>query len=103
SPILRTESQTAPVFPSLNRDEKIAKILSSIGEVEASRKDDFNLLANMEDGLAIELQAMGIRTYEQLSRLTEEDCDLLDRILDLPFGTVAGFNWSQQAINFINK
>src|SRR5699024_9314917 len=87
NPVIRAEGETAPIFPALSRDEKIAKLLESIGTADETAKDNFTLLSDMEDGRAEELHAIGIHTYEQLSKLTEEDYDLLDSILDLPFGS----------------
>src|SRR5690625_553944 len=102
-PVARTEGQTAPVFPALSRDEKIAKLLESVGTADEGAKDNLTLLTDMEDGRAEELNSIGIYTFAQLSKLTEEDYDLLDSILDLPFGTANAFGWHQQAAKHINK
>src|SRR5699024_9445904 len=93
APVARSEEDIAPVFLSLSREQKIEKLLASVGAAEASTKDNLNLLTDMEDGMSDRLNAIGIYNYEQLSRLTEEDYDLLDSILDVPFGTTSIFGW----------
>lgn len=99
----RAENDIAPVFPFLSREEKIKKLLDTIGTAEESAKDNFHLLADMEDGIAESLYGIGVYTYEQLSKLTHEEYDLLDRILDFPFGTTEAFGWGTQAAKLINK
>ncbi len=103
APVARSEEDIAPVFPSLSREQKIEKLLASVGAAEASTKDNLNLLTDMEDCMSDRLNAIGIYNYEQLSRLTEEDYDLLDSILDVPFGTTSIFGWDQQAAKLKNQ
>lgn len=103
NPIVRAEGETHPVFPALSRTQKIEKILASVGIAQASQKDNFTLLSNMEDGMNEKLHSIGLYTFEQLSKLTEEDYDLLDRILDVPFGTTTTYRWHLQAAKHINQ
>ena len=100
------KSTTKTVAPESSYDQsKISALLNKLGAYNADTQtaDDLKKISGVGPVLQKKLNAMGLFTFDQISRMTNEDYDLFDEILgELP-GRAKRDDWAGQASKLKNN
>jgi len=76
-------------------------LLQKIGTAKPEEKDDLTTIRGIGKKLEQQLNALGIYTFQQLSRLEDADYGLLDDLLPNVFGHQKIAKWVEQAKNLL--
>jgi predicted flap endonuclease-1-like 5' DNA nuclease/Ni/Fe-hydrogenase subunit HybB-like protein len=90
----------------LSDDEKgsrIATLIEKLGAGNADQKDDLKAISGVGPKLEETLNGIGIYTFEQVSKMTKEEYNLLDSITGTFPGRAERDDWAEQAKNLMNK
>ncbi|WP_347373862.1 NrfD/PsrC family molybdoenzyme membrane anchor subunit [Aequorivita sp. Q41] len=85
--------------------EKIESLLSGIGAFDPTtqKQDDLKKISGVGPVMEQKLHQLGIFTFEQVSKMTDREYDLLDEIIsDFP-GRAKRDDWAGQALTLKNK
>jgi predicted flap endonuclease-1-like 5' DNA nuclease len=93
------------------RDESFEEDMTRISQINwtetlgkpADRPSNLSLIFNMRNNTSKSLKALGINSFEQLSRLKPDHHHALEAALRLPQGTIAAEKWVQQAGNLCSE
>ena len=77
--------------------------MEKLGTVDPSKKDDLKLVSGVGPKLEGVLNEIGIFTFEQVSKMTKSEYDLLDSITGSFPGRAERDNWAEQAKTLMNK
>ncbi len=69
----------------------------------ADNADDLKLISGIGPVLEAKINEIGIYTFEQLSKMTKVEYDLLDSLTGKFPGRAERDNWAAQATELINK
>ncbi|MDR9448990.1 MAG: NrfD/PsrC family molybdoenzyme membrane anchor subunit [Psychroflexus sp.] len=86
------------------KDEKtelIESLLLNIGDASSENADDLKRLSGIGPALEDKLNQMGVYTYQQISKMTDKDFNILNRLIDA-FPKAKSKFWSGEA-NILNK
>ncbi len=85
--------------------DKIDSLLSTIGTFEPAVdiQDDLQKIHEIGPLLEQKLHQLGIYTFEQISRMTEREYEILDSLIDDYSGKAKRENWAGQALLLKNK
>jgi molybdopterin-containing oxidoreductase family membrane subunit len=85
--------------------EKIIELLSVIGtfDPDTQQQDDLQKISGVGPIMEQKLHQLGIYTFEQVSRMTESEYDLLDTLIDEFPGRAKRDDWAGQAQQLKNK
>ena len=89
-----------------NTEEKsknISSLISKIGVGDASNADDLKKISGVGPKLEETLNEIGIYTFEQVSKMTKEEYDLLDSITGSFPGRAERDDWAAQARELMNN
>ncbi len=86
-----------------NHSEKISSLMDKIGTASADEKDDLKLISGVGPKLEQVLNGIGIYTFEQVSKMTKAEYDLMDSITKSFPGRAERDNWAAQAKELMNK
>ena len=89
----KASSEESPVDLESNKSQ----LLDTLGTVDASNKDDLKKIKGVGPKLEQTLNSLGIYSYEQVSKMTEKEYDLVDSLLTTFKGRAKRDNWAQQA------
>ena len=92
-----------PIHLSKGEEVAIKTLLSKIGTVEDSPKDDLTLIDGINPELELKLNSIGIFTYFQISNLAKEDTNVLESLLHLNSGIIETQDWINQSSKLNNK
>jgi molybdopterin-containing oxidoreductase family membrane subunit len=79
-----------------------ASLLSRIGVGSADAKDDLKLISGVGPVLEGKLNEMGIYSFEQVSKMTVEDYDVLDNLTGSFPGRAERDDWAGQAVKLMS-
>ena len=96
-----TSSEEVVVDLSENKNS----LLSALGIFDAATQkvDDLKLISGVGPKLEETLNEIGIFSFEQVSKMTEKEYDLLDSLLDSFKGRALRDDWAGQATNLKNQ
>jgi molybdopterin-containing oxidoreductase family membrane subunit len=82
-----------------------AQLLEQMGtfDAETQTKDDLKKISGVGPKLEEKLHQLGIYTFEQLSKMTDSEYDMLDRIIDEFPGRAKRDDWAGQASKLKNN
>ncbi|MCW8982311.1 MULTISPECIES: NrfD/PsrC family molybdoenzyme membrane anchor subunit [Altibacter] len=85
--------------------EKTESLLDSIGRFDPATQtqDDLKLISGVGPVMEQKLHQLGIYTFEQVSRMTDREYDLLDSIIDEFPGRAKRDDWAGQAAKLKNN
>lgn len=88
-----------------DHSEKISSLLGSIGTFDAATQtaDDLKRISGVGPVMEQKLHQLGIYTFEQVSRMTDKEYDLLDSIIDEFPGRAKRDDWAGQAAKLKNN
>lgn len=98
----KVNNPATPKAAAGKKEDPQAALLKTIGAV-AGRKDDLKLIKGIGPKLENLLNSLGIFTFQQISKLTEKEYDLLDTLLDGFQGRAKRDNWVAQAGELLQK
>jgi predicted flap endonuclease-1-like 5' DNA nuclease/Ni/Fe-hydrogenase subunit HybB-like protein len=84
-------------------EEKRASLIAKLGDGNAENADDLKLISGVGPVLEKKLNEIGIFTYQQVSKMTKVEYDLLDTLTGKFAGRAERDNWAAQATELINK
>lgn len=90
---------------SASSEEMTSTLLSSIGtfDPETQTADDLKLISGVGPVMEDKLHQIGIFTFEQVSKMTDREYDLLDSIIDEFPGRAKRDDWAGQAAKLKNN
>lgn len=97
------EEETKEVVDDADFETKRASLIAKLGEGSADNADDLKLISGVGPVLEQKLNEIGIYTFEQVSKMTKEEYDLLDSLTGKFPGRAERDNWAAQATELINK
>ena len=77
--------------------------MSKLGAGSAEAKDDLKAISGVGPVLEGKLNEIGIFTYEQVSKMTKEEYDVLDELTGSFPGRAERDDWAGQAKELMNK
>jgi molybdopterin-containing oxidoreductase family membrane subunit len=77
--------------------QKKKKLIEKIGAVKPSQADDLKVIKGVGPKLEKALNDLGIYTYEQLSRLSDQEYEWIDQLLHVFQGRSKRDHWAEQA------
>ncbi|WP_203294458.1 NrfD/PsrC family molybdoenzyme membrane anchor subunit [Luteirhabdus pelagi] len=85
--------------------EKLNTLLSNIGtfDPETQEQDDLKKISGVGPVMEQKLHQLGIYTFDQVSRMTDKEYDLLDTLIDEFPGRAKRDDWAGQAEQLKNK
>lgn len=96
-------SAPAPHLTNEQTAELMEKLLGKVGFGDASMKDDLKDVVGIGPKLESMLNSIGVYTFEQLSKLTLHDYDIIDDLLPVFKGRAERDDWSSQAKDLMNR
>jgi molybdopterin-containing oxidoreductase family membrane subunit len=90
----------------LSDEEKVEaakKLIEKLGVGSADNKDDLKKISGVGPVLEGKLNDMGIFTYDQVSKMTKEEYDLLDQLTGSFPGRAERDDWAKQATELMNQ
>lgn len=94
----RLKSAAAPT----PKEEAKKKLTALLGNVKPADRDDLQQIKGIGPKLEEQLNAMGIYTFRQLSRLTDSEYELIDSLLEGFQGRGRRDHWAEQAKAMLN-
>ncbi len=104
-PKVEAPTEKAEDKKELSDEEKESfksKLLDKIGVVSGDAKDDLKLISGVGPKLEETLNSIGIYTFEQVSKMTKEEYDLLDSLTKAFPGRAERDDWAGQAKKLMN-
>ena len=95
--------ETKDAVSDSSLSEKASALISKIGAGSAENKDDLKVISGVGPVLEGKLNEIGIYSYEQVSKMTKEEYDLLDELTGSFQGRAERDDWAGQAKELINK
>ena len=92
-----TKEVEAEAEETVNVEENKASLLSNIGSATEADKDDLKKIKGVGPKLEGTLNSLGIYTFEQVSKMTETEYDLVDSLLTTFKGRAKRDDWADQA------
>ena len=88
-----------------DNSEKINSLLDSIGTFDPNTQsaDDLKRISGVGPVMEQKLHQLGIYTFDQVSRMTDREYDLLDSIIDEFPGRAKRDDWAGQATKLKNN
>jgi molybdopterin-containing oxidoreductase family membrane subunit len=88
-----------------DREMMAANLLDKMGAFDAEKqtKDDLKKISGVGPKLEEKLHKLGIYTFEQVSKMTDSEYDMLDRIIDEFPGRAKRDDWAGQASKLKNN
>ena len=101
----KTKVEKAPSKPATDASENTKNLLKSIGTFDAATQtaDDLKLISGVGPKMEEKLHQLGIFTFEQVSKMTDTEYDLLDSIIDEFPGRAKRDDWAGQASKLKNS
>jgi molybdopterin-containing oxidoreductase family membrane subunit len=99
--IEEVEVDKAPSSEDLSA--KASALIEKLGAGSAENKDDLKVISGVGPVLEGKLNEIGIFTYEQVSKMTKEEYDLLDELTGSFQGRAERDDWAGQAKELMNK
>ncbi|TNE56243.1 MAG: hydrogenase [Bacteroidetes bacterium] len=99
----KEEKAAAPAVSAEEMKEKASKLMEKIGAASGDAKDDLKAISGVGPVLEDKLNGIGIFTYEQVSKMTKEEYDLLDELTASFPGRAERDDWAGQAKELMNK
>ncbi len=87
----------------VNLEANKSALLGTIGTADESQKDDLKQISGVGPKLESTLNSLGIYTFEQVSRMTDREYDLVDSLLSSFKGRAKRDEWSKQALGFMSS
>jgi len=89
----------------VEKSEKINALFDKLGVFDATKQeaDDLKLISGVGPVLEKALNNIGLFTFEQVSKMSKEEYDLLDSITGSFPGRAERDNWAEQAKNLLKK
>ena len=84
-------------------EAKKASLIAKLGAGSADNADDLKLISGVGPVVEEKLNEIGIYTFEQVSKMTKTEYDLLDSLTGKFPGRAERDNWAAQATELINK
>ena len=97
-----TEESTNEGSTTPSKEEAQAELLATIGKATADDKEDLKKIKGVGPKLESILNSIGIYTFDQVSKMTEREYDLVDSMLTAFKGRGKRDNWAAQAASFLN-
>ncbi|TRZ45239.1 hypothetical protein [Robertkochia solimangrovi] len=94
------ETNEPKVVKKAIRNEK--PDLERMGFASESEKDDLKQIEGIGPFIEKQLNSCGIYTFEQISRMEEEDMRQITRILEFFPGRIERDNWKKQAVDLMS-
>jgi predicted flap endonuclease-1-like 5' DNA nuclease/formate-dependent nitrite reductase membrane component NrfD len=93
------------VTTSEDHSEKTKSLIKAIGSFDAATQtaDDLKLISGVGPKMEEKLHQLGIYTFEQVSKMTDTEYDLLDSIIDEFPGRAKRDDWAGQAAKLKNS
>jgi len=89
--------ETPVTAPAQDKNAAKVSLLSTIGEATADSKSDLKKIKGIGPKLEQTLNSIGIFTYEQVSKMTNDEYQLVDNIIDAFKGRGKRDDWAGQA------
>ncbi|NAS30542.1 hypothetical protein GTQ40_06140 [Flavobacteriaceae bacterium R38] len=89
-----------PLFKGIKSVKKETKPylnFGSIGVADESQKDDLKKISGIGPFIEKKLNEIGIYTYKQISRFSNEDIDSVTKLIEFFPGRIKRDNWKKQA------
>lgn len=80
-----------------DNESKRQELLAKLGAGDPSKKDDLKMIKGVGPKLENMLNDLGMYSFEQISKLTVEDYDTIDHLLDSFKGRAKRDEWAEQA------
>lgn len=97
-----TEESTNEATTAFSKEKAQAELLSTIGKATEADKEDLKKIKGVGPKLESILNSIGIYTFEQVSKMTEREYDLVDSMLTTFKGRGKRDDWAGQATSFLN-
>ncbi|HAT65993.1 MAG TPA: molybdopterin oxidoreductase [Flavobacteriaceae bacterium] len=101
----KTKVEKAPSKPATDTSENTKNLLKRIGTFDAATQtaDDLKRISGVGPKMEEKLHQLGIFTFEQVSKMTDTEYDLLDSIIDEFPGRAKRDDWAGQASKLKNS
>ena len=106
APKPKVEAKETPAVAEAPKAEKKASegapgdaLFAIIGTATVDQKDDLKKIKGVGPKLEENLNEVGVFTYEQVSKMNDKACDLLDELLSSGKGKAKKDNWTEQVKN----
>jgi len=86
-----------------DHQERKRSLIASVGTATEEQKDNFSKIIGIGPFIEAKLNSIGIFTYDQISRFTEEDIDHVTRLIEFFHGRIERDGWVRQAVKLIKK
>jgi large subunit ribosomal protein L27 len=107
APVAAAPAPAADATPAALSSDAMAalmeKLLGKVGFGDASMKDDLKDVVGIGPKLESMLNSIGVYTFEQLSKLTFGDYDIIDDLLPVFKGRAERDDWSGQAKELMSR
>jgi predicted flap endonuclease-1-like 5' DNA nuclease len=94
---VKKNEKVASKISNVDKTAAMASLLSNIGQATADTKEDLKEINGVGPKLEKTLNSIGIYTYEQVSKMTDKEYDLVDSIIDSFKGRGKRDDWASQA------
>ncbi|MEZ4777824.1 MAG: NrfD/PsrC family molybdoenzyme membrane anchor subunit [Flavobacteriaceae bacterium] len=101
----KVKAEKAVDKPTVDVSENTKSLLKNIGSFDAATQtaDDLKLISGVGPKMEEKLHQLGIYTFEQVSKMTDTEYDLLDSIIDEFPGRAKRDDWAGQASKLKNS
>jgi len=106
APSKKKSSAATKKAPELSEEEKGKKIdilLGKIGKASGSASDDLKLVKGIGPVFEKNLNSIGIKTFEQISKMDSETIKLVEEVTRYFPGKIERENWITQALELMKK
>ena len=86
-----------------DKSERITSLMDKIGAGSADTKDDLKLISGVGPVLEGKLNSIGIYSFEQVSKMTKTEYDILDSLTESFPGRAERDDWAAQAKELMNN
>ncbi len=99
APSTPTKTKEVETVADVDVDANTSSLLSSLGSFDATSQtaDDLKLISGVGPKLEKTLNTIGIYTFDQVSKMTNKEYDLLDSLMDSFQGRAKRDDWAGQA------
>ncbi len=97
------ETKAAEEVSADDRDGQLQALMAKMGSVDASEKDDLKLIKGVGPKLEGMLNDIGIYNFQQISKLSVEDYDMIDNVLGSFKGRAKRDEWAKQAQELLGQ
>lgn len=98
---LPTDAEGAEVVDLSGKEKEVGDLLGSVGAFDPNTQtqDDLKKISGVGPVMELKLHQLGIYTFEQVSKMTDKEYDLLDSIIGEFPGRAKREDWAGQAKN----